>query len=126
MSLREKLSKYGLSVSVTPEGKTRVEGLNSLSPSHRGEVLALIKEEIELQQNIALVHSYLPEPPLIAPDMPAWELFCSTYPRCEVDGVQCCYYTPERLCWCQLWEACFPGAVRWYPLEPLAIAGEGV
>lgn len=126
MELREQLARYGLKVSVTPEGKTRVEGLNSLSPLHRTEVLALIGAEIDLKRNVALIHSYLPEPPLIAPDMPAWELFCATYPRCEVAGESCCYYTPGQPCFCRLWEAAFPGAIRWYPLQSLAIPYDGV
>ena len=51
-------------------------------------------------------------PPMIAPDMPDWEKFCGHYPHC--DDVNCPHYEPEKDCWCWLWEACYPGVVRWY------------
>lgn len=51
-------------------------------------------------------------PPMIAPDMPDWEKFCGHYPHC--DEVNCPHYEPEKDCWCWLWEACYPGVVRWY------------
>ena len=64
-----------------------------------------------LKADVAKVRARLRRPPLEYPDGPDWFAFCEGYPE-GCDG--CRYCRPKVACWCRLWEACFPGVVRWY------------
>ena len=64
-----------------------------------------------MKADVAKVRARLRRPPLEYPDGPDWFAFCEGYPE-GCDG--CRYCRPKVACWCRLWEACFPGVVRWY------------
>ena len=66
-----------------------------------------------LKADVAAIHERFRRPPMLYADMPDWWAFCSGYPHCDEMG--CPYLDAGKACWCRLWEACFPGVVRWYP-----------
>ena len=53
------------------------------------------------------------DPPMIAQDMPDYHAFCSGYyQHCE----HCPHYVNSGTgLFCSMWEAVYPGVVRWYP-----------
>lgn len=64
-----------------------------------------------LEADVAEVRARHKRAPLEYPDGPDWFAFCHAYPEgCD----DCPYYRPKLACWCRLWEACFPGVVRWW------------
>lgn len=64
-----------------------------------------------LEADVAEVRARHKREPLQYPDGPDWFAFCHAYPEgCD----DCPYYRPKLACWCRLWEACFPGVVRWW------------
>ena len=68
----------------------------------------------EFAAHVEAVRGAWPDgPPMIAPDMPDWSAFCVGWWR---DCFHCPYYdgNPNGSP-CTLWEAAFPGKVRWYP-----------
>ena len=68
----------------------------------------------EFAAHIEQVRSAWPDgPPMQCQDVPDWSAFCVGWWR---DCFQCPYYDANPASSpCALWEAAFPGAVRWYP-----------
>lgn len=68
----------------------------------------------EFAAHVAQVRGAWPDgPPMVAQDMPDWSAFCVGWWQ---DCFRCPYYdgNPNGSP-CTLWEAAFPGKVRWYP-----------
>ena len=68
----------------------------------------------EFAAHIEQVRSAWPDgPPMQCQDVPDWSAFCVGWWR---DCFQCPYYDANPASSpCALWEAAFPGVVRWYP-----------
>ena len=68
----------------------------------------------EFAAHVEAVRGAWPDgPPMIAPDMPDWTAFCVGWWQ---DCFRCSYYDANpNGSPCTLWEAAFPGKVRWYP-----------
>lgn len=68
----------------------------------------------EFAAHVEMVRRAWPDgPPLVAQDMPDWSAFCAGWWR---DCFLCpCFDGSPNGSPCALWEAAFPGAVRWYP-----------
>ena len=69
----------------------------------------------EFAAHIEQVRSAWPDgPPMQCQDVPDWSAFCVGWWR---DCFQCPYYDANPASYpCALWEAAFPGVVRWYPI----------
>ena len=68
---------------------------------------------VELSDLEAFRQASPKEPPMIAPGMPDYAAFCAGYWR-ECD--HCPHYVnTDTGLFCSMWEAVFPGKVRWYP-----------
>ena len=85
---------------------------------HGGEVVngEFTARPDEFAAHIEQVRSAWPDgPPMQCQDMPDWSAFCVGWWR---DCFQCPYYDANPASSpCALWEAAFPGAVRWYPAK---------
>ena len=65
-------------------------------------------------EELEVFRRYSPkDPPMIAQDMPDYHAFCSGYyQHCE----HCPHYVNSGTgLFCSMWEAVYPGVVRWYP-----------
>lgn len=89
------------------------EVLNNVEPAEPVEAVEVVERDT-FAETVAVFREAFPDgPPMIAPDMPNWPVFCRGY----YHGCFTCPYSDSNPNGspCTIWEACFPGVVKWYP-----------
>lgn len=103
----------------TPEKEATIENpetvgeaLPAVDPAPVGEVEA-VGQDFFAETVAAFREAFKDGPPLLCESMPDWYKFCSGYYQKCLD---CAFYDANPASSpCTIWEACFPGVVKWYP-----------
>lgn len=89
------------------------EALNNVEPADPVEAVEVVERDTFAETVAAFREAFPDGPPMLCQDMPDWYKFCcGWYQSCD----RCPYYDANpNGSPCTIWEACFPGAVKWYP-----------